>query len=59
MQDAARWLRGVIAALSSERGQTMAEYTFVVSIIVIIVVATLTLLGVGINTSLSSVTNRF
>jgi Flp pilus assembly pilin Flp len=59
MQDAARGVRGVVAALSSERGQTMAEYTFVISIIVIIVVATLAVVGVGINTSLSSVTNRF
>ena len=58
MQLAARWLRGV-AALSSERGQTMVEYTFVISIIVVMVVATLALLGVGINTSLSSVTGKF
>jgi Flp pilus assembly pilin Flp len=55
----ARRLGRAIAALSSQRGQTMAEYTFVVSIIVIAVVATLTIIGVGINTALSSVTRTF
>ena len=58
MQDAARLARR-IAALGSERGQTMVEYTFVISIIVFAVVATLAVVGVGINTALSSVTRTF
>jgi Flp pilus assembly pilin Flp len=48
-----------IEALTSERGQTMVEYTFVISIIIFAVVATLAVLGVGINTALSSVTRSF
>jgi Flp pilus assembly pilin Flp len=58
MRKAARLMR-TIERLGSERGQTMAEYTFVISIVVIMVVATLALVGVGINTSLSTVTRAF
>ncbi len=51
MHHAQRLVRA-IAGLSSEKGQTLAEYTFVISIIVVIVIATLALVGVGINTAL-------
>jgi Flp pilus assembly pilin Flp len=40
----------------SERGQTMAEYAIVLSVITVAILATLVLLAGGINSTLSSVT---
>ena len=41
----------------SERGQTMAEYAIVLSVITVAIIATLGLLAGGINSTLSSITS--
>jgi Flp pilus assembly pilin Flp len=45
-------------ARESERGQTMAEYAVVLSVIAVAIIATLVLVAGGINDTLSSVTDN-
>ena len=45
----------LVARLSEERGQTMAEYAVVLAVITVVIVGALTALSGGISSALSSV----
>lgn len=48
-------IRYLLARMSREEGQTMAEYAVVLAVITVAIVATLTLLSSSIQATLSSV----
>jgi Flp pilus assembly pilin Flp len=53
----ARLQRLALCIRESERGQTMAEYAVVLSVITVAIVATLVLLAGGINDTINNVTS--
>jgi Flp pilus assembly pilin Flp len=48
----------IVSARDSERGQTMAEYAIVLSVITIAIIVTLGVLAGGISKTLNSVTKN-
>jgi pilus assembly protein Flp/PilA len=51
---AAELIRGMVARIQREAGQTMAEYAILVTVIAVVVLAAATLLGASISSIFSS-----
>ncbi len=49
-------IKNLIARLSEQRGQTMAEYAVVLAVITVVIIASLTALSTGIGGALDAVT---
>ena len=49
-------IKNLLARLSDQRGQTMAEYAVVLAVITVIIIGSLTALSGGIGTALDAVT---
>jgi Flp pilus assembly pilin Flp len=49
-------LKDLLARLSEQRGQTMAEYAVVLAVITVVIIASLQALSGGIGAALDSVT---
>jgi Flp pilus assembly pilin Flp len=49
-------IKNLLARLSDQRGQTMAEYAVVLAVITVVIITSLTALSGGISTALDAVT---
>jgi Flp pilus assembly pilin Flp len=49
-------IKNLLARLSAQRGQTMAEYAVVLAVITVVIIGSLTALSTGIGGALDAVT---